>query len=111
MRCMLRTLVVEYGLAIFSGRLENNLKTEVISKLAADQSLILSGPGTVKISAAKSVTISKAGASQFGSSIGIAKLGASLPALGPFFGFALLSVGALFVVRQWIKKVDNGECQ
>ena len=90
------------------------MKTLVTSELAADQSLILSGPGTVKVSVAKTVTVSKmagsAGTAHLGS-LGAVKLGAAIPAIGPIFGFAILSAGALLLVKQWIKKVDAGECQ
>jgi hypothetical protein len=91
-----------------------NLKTEVVTNLAVDQSLILNGPGTVKVTAAKTVTISKiigtdAATGHLGT-LGAIKLGATLPALGPIFGFTILSAGALLLVKQWIKKVDRGEC-
>ncbi|MBF0453963.1 MAG: hypothetical protein HQL72_03985 [Magnetococcales bacterium] len=91
------------------------MKTKIVTDLATDQAVVLSGPGAIKVSAAKSVTVSKAvgskaGFSQMGS-MGTAKLGSAIHVLSPFFGFALLSAGALLLVKQWIKKVDNGECQ
>ncbi|MBF0381832.1 MAG: hypothetical protein HQL69_12485 [Magnetococcales bacterium] len=90
------------------------MKTKMISELTADQSLVLSGPGYVKLNVAKSVTVSKiggtAGIGQLGS-ISAVKVGATVPALGPIFGFAIISAGALLLVKQWIKKVDSGECQ
>ncbi|MBF0357312.1 MAG: hypothetical protein HQL70_01820 [Magnetococcales bacterium] len=91
------------------------MKTKIVSELAADQSLVLSGPGYVKLNVAKSVTISKLGGSTSGigqvGSLTAVKLGATIPALGPIFGFVILSAGALLLVKQWIKKVDSGECQ
>ncbi len=94
---------------------EKILKTLINSKLATGQTLILNGPGKVQISAAKTVTISKIGGSVGGignlGNFGSLKLGASIPALGPVLGFAILTGGAALLVRQWIKKVDRGECQ
>jgi hypothetical protein len=94
--------------------LEGKLKTKLVSDLTADQSLVLSGPGFVKVNVAKTVTVSKiggtAGIGQLGS-LSAVKVGATIPALGPIFGFAILSAGALLLVKQWIKKVDRGECQ
>jgi hypothetical protein len=95
--------------------LEKNLKTRIISDLAADQSVVLSGPGYVKLTVANSVTVSKLGGSASGigqaGSLSAVKIGATIPALGPIFGFAILSAGALLLVKQWIKKIDSGECQ
>ena len=90
------------------------MKTSIAGNLAANQSIILSGPGAVKVTAAKSVSISSsiatnAGLSQLSS--GVAKAGAILHPLGPLFGFVVLTAGAFLLVRQWSKKVDSGECQ
>jgi hypothetical protein len=91
------------------------LKTKMVSELSANQSLVLSGPGFVKVNVAKTVTVSKIGGTATGigqlGSFSAVKVGATIPALGPIFGFAILSAGALLLVKQWIKKVDRGECQ
>ncbi len=91
------------------------LEDKIVSDLAANQSLVLSGPGYAKVSVAKTVTVSKIGGSATGighlGSMSAVKVGAAIPALGPIFGFAIISAGALLLVQQWIKKVDRGECQ
>ncbi|MBF0448135.1 MAG: hypothetical protein HQL67_08055 [Magnetococcales bacterium] len=91
------------------------MPSKIVTDLAVDQSIVLNGPGLVKISAAKTVTVSKMASVQFGSShagsIGALKLGSAMSATGPVIGFALLSVGALLLVKQWMGKVDRGECQ
>ncbi|MBF0444815.1 MAG: hypothetical protein HQL68_04445 [Magnetococcales bacterium] len=87
------------------------MKTKLATNLAADQSMTLSGPGVVKINAAKTVTVSKvAGGGHLGSA-GALKAGTMLHTLAPLFGFVLLSAGAVLLVKMWIEKVDRGECQ
>jgi hypothetical protein len=92
------------GIILFWGRL---LKTTVVSNLTENQSLILNGPGAIKINAAKTISISKttgikAGAGQ----LGAAKLGALLHVMGPLLGFALLSGGTFYLAKQWLRQKD-----
>lgn len=83
------------------------MQNRIATDLATDQSLVLSGPGVVKVKAVNTVSItklstSKTAAGKLGST-GFAHLGPAIPALAPILGFAALSVGAFLLVKMWMK--------
>ncbi|MBF0368034.1 MAG: hypothetical protein HQL52_01115 [Magnetococcales bacterium] len=80
--------------------------TTVITTLAAQDSLQLTGPGLVKLKTANSVTLSKVGAAK---SVAMVKAqtgllnggaGVALTTLGPILGMAVLTVGLYWLIKE-----------
>ena len=89
------------------------MPNRIVTDLAADQSLVLNGPGAIKINAVKTVTLSKskiagtkaAASASHIKAAGVAQHVTSMAtSLSPVLGSVTLSLGPLAIVSMWAKR-------
>ncbi|MBF0447306.1 MAG: hypothetical protein HQL67_03810 [Magnetococcales bacterium] len=86
------------------------MKTKIATTLSTNQSVVLHGPGVIKVKATNTVALSKSAISHLGAShatgsaTGAAKIGATMTAVTPLIGLAILTVGTVYLVKEWLKR-------
>ncbi|MBF0423416.1 MAG: hypothetical protein HQL73_10535 [Magnetococcales bacterium] len=86
------------------------MASKLLTELGPEEILTLTGPGSVKVSATQTVTISKSSSLGIGGLLGKSTAKFTLPAMsshfpamamGPAFGVGLLILGAMWLVKAW----------